>query len=124
MVVVVRQAGHLHHCKGEAAAQEEGAAGEEEVLLLLVGIKEVVAESGSQLQAVGEEVEEQQNRGGVGKRVVKVVVGSLGFQILQVGVGVGRVSLAVEAEGQRVEQSRVWGPVESPEEELVVDGLG
>lgn len=54
---------------------------------------------GSQLPAVGEEVEGQQNQGEVGKRVVKVVVGSLGVQILQVAVGVGRLSLEVEVEG-------------------------
>lgn len=55
---------------------------------------------------------------------VKVVVGSLKTQILQVVVGVECSSSEVEAEGQVVEQSRVWGLAESPEEELVVDGLG
>lgn len=79
---------------------------------------------GSQLPVAGEEVEGQQNQGEVGKRVVKVVVGSLGVQILQVAVGVGRLSLEGEGEGQRVEQSQAWGLVECPEEELVVDGLG
>lgn len=91
---------------------------------LLVGTREVVAESGSQLQAVGEEVEGQQNRGEVGKMGVKVVVGSLEAQILQAVEGVERSSLEVEVEGQVVEQTRVWSLVESPEEELVVDGLG
>lgn len=121
--MVVRQAGHLHHYKGEEGTLEEGE-GEEEAVLLLVGTEEVVAELGSQLLAVEEEVEGQQNRDEVEKRGVKVVVGLLGIQILQVGVGVERLSLEVEAEGQVVEQSQVWGPVESPEEELVVDGLG
>lgn len=95
-----------------------------EVHFLLVGTKEVVAESGSQLQVVGEEVEGQQNQGEVGKMGVKVVVGSLEAQILQVVEGVERSSLEVEVEGQVVEQTRVWSLVESPEEELVVDGLG
>lgn len=99
----MRQAGHLHHCKGEEVAQEEGEEGEEEVLLLLVGIREVVAELGSQLPVVGAEVEGQQNQGEVGKRAVKVVVGSLGIQILQAVVVEGRLSLEVEVEGQRVE---------------------
>lgn len=99
----MRQAGHLHYCKGEVAAREEGEEGEEEVLLLLVGIREVVAELGSQLPVVGAEVEGQQNQGEVGKRAVKVVVGSLGTQILQVVVVEGRLSLEVEAEGKRVE---------------------
>lgn len=104
-MVVVRQAGHLHHCKGEEVAQEEEGEGEGEVLLLLAGIREVVAELGSQLPVVGEEVEGQQNQGEVGKRVVKVVVGSLGIQILQVVVGEGRLSSEVEVEGQREEYS-------------------
>lgn len=86
--------------------------------------REVVAELSSQLPEVGEEVEGQQNRGEVGKMGVKVVVGSLKTQILQVVVGVECSSSEVEAEGQVVEQSRVWGLAESPEEELVVDGLG
>lgn len=122
-MVVVGQAGHPHH-KGEEGTLEEGEEEEEAVLLLLVGTGEVVAELGSQLLAVGEEVEGQQNRDEVEKTGVKVVVGLLGIQILQVGVGVGRLSLEVEVEGQVVEQSQVWGPAESPEEELVVDGLG
>lgn len=121
---MVRQAGHLYHYTGEEGTLEEGAGEEEAVLLLLVGTGEVVAELGSQLLVVGEEVEGQQNRDEVEKKGVKVVVGSLGIQILQVGVGVGRLSLEVEAEGQVVEQSQVWDPVESPKEELVVDGLG
>lgn len=75
VVVVVQQAGHLHHSKGEEVAQEEGVEGEEEEPLLLVGIREVVGGLGSQLQAAGEEVEGQQNQGEVEKRVVKVVVG-------------------------------------------------
>lgn len=105
VVVVVRQAGHPHHHKREAVAQEEGVEGEEGVLLLSMGIKEVVAESGSQLPEVGEEGEGQQNRGEVGKRVVKVAVGSLGTRVPQVEVGEGRLSLEAEAEGPRVERS-------------------
>jgi hypothetical protein len=54
---------------------------------------------------------------------VKVAEGSLETQILQVVVEVGR-PLEVEVEGQVVEQTQVWGLVESPEEELGVDGLG
>lgn len=92
--------------------------------MALAGTREVVAELSSQLPEVGEEVEGQQNRGEVGKMGVKVVVGSLKTQILQVVVGVECSSSEVEAEGQVVEQSRVWGLAESPEEELVVDGLG
>lgn len=92
--------------------------------LLLVGAREVVAELGSQLWAVGEEVEGQQNRGEVGKMRVKVVVGSLEAQILRAVAGVERPSLEEAAEGQAVEQTRVWSQVESPEEELVVGGLG
>lgn len=92
--------------------------------LLLVGTREEVAELGSQLRAVGEEAEGQQNRGEVGKMAVMVVVGSLETQILQAVGGVGRPSLEVEAEGQVVGQTRVWSLVASPEEELVVDGLG
>lgn len=107
VVVVVGQAGHLHHHKREEVAQEEEEEGEEGVLLLLIGIREVVAGSGSQLQAVGEEGEGQQNRGEVGKRVVKVAVGSLGTLVLQVEVGEGRLSLEAEAEGSRVEHSRI-----------------
>ena len=63
--------------------------------LLLTGTREVVAESSSQLPAVGEEVEGQQNRGEAGQMGVKVV-----------------------------EQTRVWGLAQSPEEELAVGGLG
>lgn len=59
VVVMVRQAGHLHHCKGEEGAPEEAEEGEEEVLLLLTGTREVVAELGSQLLVVGEVVEGQ-----------------------------------------------------------------
>lgn len=99
-------------------------AGEGEVLLLSVGTREVVAELGSQLQAVGEEEEGQQNQGEVGKTGVKVVVGSLETQILQAVAVVKHLSSEVEAEGPVVEQTRAWGLVESPEEELVVDGLG
>lgn len=94
------------------------------MLLLLVGTREVVAEVSSQLLAVGEEVEGQQNRGEVGKMGVKVVVAFLETQILQAVVGVECSSSEVEAEGQVVEQTQVWGLAESPEEELVVDGLG
>lgn len=107
VVVVVGQAGHLRHHKREEVAQEGEEGGEEEVLLLLIGIREAVAGSGSQLPAVGEEGEGQQNRGEVGKRVVKVAVGSLGTQVLQVEVEEGRLSLEAEAEGPRVERSRV-----------------
>lgn len=92
--------------------------------LSLVGTREVVAESGSQLRAVGEEAEGQQNWGEVGKMGVKVVVGSPETQILQAVVGVERPSLEVEVEEQVVEQTRVWSLEESPEEALVVDGLG
>lgn len=91
--------------------------------LLLSGTREVVAELGSQLRAVAEEAEGQQNRGEVGKMGVKVVVGSLETQILQAVVGVECPSLEAEVEGQVVGQTRVWSLVESPEEELVVDGL-
>lgn len=41
-MVVVEQAGHLDHSKGEEVAQEEGAEGEEEEPLLLVGMREAV----------------------------------------------------------------------------------
>lgn len=92
--------------------------------LLLTGTREVLAESSSQLPAVGEEVEGQQNRGEAGKMGVKVVEGSLETQILQVVVGVECLSSEVEAEGQVVEQTRVWGLAQSPEEELAVGGLG
>lgn len=118
------QAGRLHHRKGAEGDPGEGAEGAEAVLLLLVGTRVGVAELGSQLPEVGEEGEGQQNRGEVGKRGVKVVVGSLEIQILQLGVEVGCPWSEVEAEGQVEEQSRVWGPAESPEEELVVGGLG
>lgn len=118
------QAGHLHHRKGAEGAPGEGAEGVAAVLLRLVGTRVAVAELGSQLPEVGEEGEGQQNRGEVGKRGVKVVVGSLGIQILQVGVEVGCPWSEVEAEGQVGERSRVWGPAESPGEELVVGGLG
>lgn len=107
VVVVVRQAGHLHHHKREEVVQEEEEEGGEEELLLGIGIREVVAGSGSQLPVGGVEGEGQQNRGEVGKRVVKVVVGSLGTQVLQVEVEEGRLSLEAEAEGPRVEHSRV-----------------
>lgn len=124
-MVVGGQAGCLHHRKGAEGGPGEGAEGAEAVLLLLVGIRVGVAELGSQLPvAVEEEGEGQQNRGEVGKRGVKVVVGSLEIQILQLGVEVGCPWSEVEAEGQVEEQSRVWGPAESPEEELVVGGLG
>ena len=105
-------------------APEEGAGAEVEVRLLLAGTRVVVAEPSSQLLAVGEEVEVQQNRGEAGKMGVKVVAGSLETQILQAVGGVECLSSEVEAEGQVVEQSRVWGLAESPEEELVVGGLG
>lgn len=120
----MQQAGHLHHCKGEEGVPEEVEEAEEEVCLLLAGTREVVAELGSQLPAVGEEVEGQQNRGEVGKRGVKEVVGFLEIQILQVGVGVGHPWSEVEAEGRVVEPSRVWSPAVSPEEEPVVGGSG
>lgn len=127
-MVVGGQAGRLHHRKGVEGGPGEGAEGAEAVLLLLVGTRAGVAELGSQLPAVGEEGEGQQNRGEVGKRGVKVVVGSLEIQILQVGVEVGCPWPEVEAEGPVEEQSRVWGPAESPEEspeeELVVGGWG
>lgn len=124
-MVVGGQAGRLHHRKGAEGGPGEEAEGAEAVLLLLVGIRVGVAELGSQLlAAVEEEGEGQQNRGEVGKRGVKVVVGSLEIQILQLGVEVGLPWSEVEAEGQVEEQSRVWGPAESPEEELVVGGLG
>lgn len=116
--------GSLHHWKGKEGAPEEEGVAEGEVRHLLVGEREAVAELGSQLRAVGEEEEGQQNRGEVGKMGVKVVVGSLGTQFLQAVGGVERPSLEVEAEGQAVEQTQVWTRVESPEEELVVDGLG
>lgn len=124
MVVRVWQAGQLHHCRVGEGALEEAGEGEEGVHLLLAGTREVGAEWGSQLPVVGEEVEGQQNRGEVGKRGVKVVVGSLGIQILQVGVEVGRPLSEVEAEGPVEEQSQVWGPAECPGEELAVGGLG
>lgn len=95
---------------------------EGEVLLLLAGTREGVVKLGSQLLEVGEEVEGQQNRGEVEKMGVKAVVGSLESQILQVGVGVGHQSLEAEVEGQVVGQTQVWDLVESPWEELVVDG--
>lgn len=123
-MVVVQQTGFLHHWKGKEGVPEEEGGGEGEVHLLLVGAREVVAELGSQLWAVGEEVEGQQNRGEVGKMRVKVVVGSLEAQILRAVAGVERPSLEEAAEGQAVEQTRVWSQVESPEEELVVGGLG
>lgn len=107
VVVVGGQAGHLHLHKREEVAQEEEEEGEEGVLLLLIGIREGVAGLGSQLLAVGEEGEGQQNRGEVGKRVVKVAVGSLGIQVLQVEVGEGHLSLEAEAEGSRVEHRRI-----------------
>lgn len=123
MVVEVWPADHLHHWKGEEGAleeeEEEEAAG---VLLLLVETRVGVAGLDSQLLAVGEEVEVQ-NQGEVGKMEVKVVVGSLETQILQVGVGVECPSWEVEVEGQVVEQNQAWGLVET-EEELVVGGLG
>lgn len=122
--MVVQQAGHLHLRKGEEGARE-GEAGEEgEGLPLLAETREVVAEPGSQLQVVGEEAEGQQNQGEVEKMEVKVVVGSLETQILQVVVGVEYPSLEVEVEGQVVEKTRAWGLAESLEEELVVDGWG
>lgn len=105
-------------------ALEEGAGAGAEVRRLLAGTREVVAELSSQLLAVGEEVEGQQNRGEAGKMGVKVVAGLLETQILQAGVGVECLSSEVEVEGQVVEQTRVWGLVQSPEEELVVGGLG
>ena len=55
---------------------------------------------------------------------MKVVAGSLETQILQAGLAVKCLSSEVEVEGQVVEQTRVWGLVQSPEEELVVGGLG
>lgn len=68
-------------------------------------------------------MEGQQNQGEVEKMGVKVVEESLETQILQVVVEVECPS-EVEVEGQVGEQTQVWGPVENPEEELGVDGLG
>lgn len=58
-----------------------GAVGVAEGLHLLAGTREVVAMLGSQLPVVGEEVEEQQNQGEVGKMGVKVGEGCLETQI-------------------------------------------
>lgn len=78
------------------------------MLLLLAGTREVVAELGSQLPVVEEEVEGQQNQGEVGKMGVRVVEASLETQILQVVVEMGCLSLEAEvAEGQVVEQTQV-----------------
>lgn len=78
------------------------------MLLLLAETREVVAELGSQLPVVEEEVEGQQNQGEVGKMGVRVVEASLEAQILQVVVEMGCLSLEVEvAEGQVVEQTQV-----------------
>lgn len=102
---VVRQAGHLRRHRREEVAQEEEEEGEGEVLLRWIGIREAVA--GSQLPAVGEEGEGQQNRGEVGKRAVRVAEGSPGTQVLQVEVEEARLSSEAEAEGPRAERSRV-----------------
>lgn len=88
----------------------------------MVGTREVEA-LGSQLLAVGEVGEGQQNQGEVEKMEVMVGEGSQETQILQVVVEAA-CPLEVEVGGQAVGQSQVWGLVESPEEELEADGLG
>lgn len=102
----------------EEAEEEAG-----EALLQLAGTWEVVVELDSQLLVVVEVVEGQQNQGEVEKMGVKVVEGFLVTQIpwlVVEGVSPGEV----EVVGLVVKQIQVWDLVESPEEELVVDGLG